>query len=88
MQKKINVIVDDTIKEDEVKAKAVLKDGTSIEYIVKHAKGSIENPMKLEDIVRKFQGLVENKISTSESDALIDRLLNVETIEYVRELTK
>ncbi len=88
MQKKINVIVDDTIKEDEVKAKAVLKDGTSIEYIVKHAKGSIGNPMQLEDIVRKFQGLVENKLSTSESDALIDRLLNIETIESVRELTK
>lgn len=88
MQKRINVTADDTIKEDEVKAKAVLKDGTSIDYIVKHAKGSIGNPMKLEDIVSKFQGLVVNKLSTSKSEALIDGLLNVEKIESVRKLIK
>ena len=88
MQKRVNVTADDTIKEDEVKAKAVLKDGTSIDYIVKHAKGSIGNPMKLEDIIHKFQGLVVNKLSTSKSEALIEGLLNVEKIESVRKLVK
>lgn len=87
MMKKVNVTEDDTIGEDEVKVTAVLRNGTSIDYIVKHAKGSIGNPMTLEEIVSKFQGLVEKKMSMLQSDLLIDQLLNLEKIDSLRELT-
>ncbi|MGN7385411.1 MmgE/PrpD family protein [Sporosarcina sp. SAFN-015] len=88
LQSKIRVVVDEMMKEEEVLAKAVLHDGTSIVYEVKHAKGSLGNPMTLEDIIHKFKGLASDVLSNeTESDRLIHNILNLERVESVKELT-
>ena len=88
MQKKIRVVIDDAMKEEEVLAKAVLHDGTSIVYEVQHAKGSLGNPMTDEDIIRKFKGLAKEWLNDSEMDAYIESFLNLERMASIRELTR
>ncbi|MCM3709130.1 MmgE/PrpD family protein [Sporosarcina luteola] len=88
MMKKIRVVVDDEMKEEEVLAKAVLHDGTSIVYKVQHAKGSLGNPMTLEDIISKFKGLASGWSYESVRDGYIDSFLNLESVTSVKELAR
>ncbi|MGK7377030.1 MmgE/PrpD family protein [Planococcus sp. 1R117A] len=67
---KISPKVDDSVKEEEVYAKAFLKDGSTIEHIVKNATGSIENPMTDEDLARKFNNLTHPIIGAERANKL------------------
>ncbi|MDN7245281.1 MmgE/PrpD family protein [Planococcus shenhongbingii] len=67
---KISPKVDDSVKEEEVYATAFLKDGSTIEHIVKNATGSIENPMTDEDLARKFNNLTHPIIGAERANKL------------------
>jgi 2-methylcitrate dehydratase PrpD len=86
IQKKINITIDEDIKEDEAEMTATLKDGTKITHKVIHAKGSIKNPMLEEELLTKFSSLVEDKIGKSNSDKMAEVLLNLENYQSLNEL--
>ncbi|MCG7344077.1 MmgE/PrpD family protein [Sporosarcina sp. ACRSL] len=87
MMKKIRVVVDDAMKEEEVVAQAFLRDGTRFVYKVQHAKGSLGNPMTLEDIIRKFKGLARD-LKDSQVDTYIESFLDLENVSSIRELAR
>lgn len=67
---KISPKVDASVKEEEVYATAFLKDGSTVEHVVKHATGSIENPMTDEDLARKFNNLTHPIIGAEQANKL------------------
>lgn len=67
---KISPKVDASVKEEEVYATAFLKDGSTVEHVVKHATGSIENPMTDEDLARKFNNLTHPIIGEEQANKL------------------
>ncbi|MEI4768741.1 MmgE/PrpD family protein [Psychrobacillus sp. FJAT-51614] len=86
IQKKIRIVVDESLKEDEVEVTALLKDGSNITHKVLHAKGSIDNPMQEEELLTKFSSLVEEHMGKSISDNMAHFLLNLEQYSNINEL--
>lgn len=86
IQKKISIKIDEEIKEDEVEMTAVLKDGSKITHNVKHAKGSILNPMLENELLEKFNSLVEDKIGASKTASMAEMILHVEEYSNLNEL--
>jgi 2-methylcitrate dehydratase PrpD len=85
---KIAPKVDDSVKEEEVYATAFLKDGSQIEHVVKHATGSIENPMTDEDLNRKFNNLTHAVIGEEQAEQLREVMYNLEKASDLSELIR
>ena len=88
---KIQPQVDTAVKEEEVRAIAYLKDGSTIEHTVKNATGSIENPMDDSALERKFNRLVHDIIGEEAAKALrkaMYKLDELENLEGLIALTK
>lgn len=83
---KISPKVDHTVKEEEVYAKAYLKDGSIIEHTVKNATGSIENPMEDEALERKFNNLTHGIIGEERAEALREAMYKLEELEDINGL--
>ncbi|WP_059104355.1 MmgE/PrpD family protein [Shouchella shacheensis] len=86
LRNKIYPQVDETFTEDEALAKLVLKDGQTFEYEVKHATGSIDNPMSDEALQTKFKRVTAPIISETKANTLIDKIYNWTEINSVSEL--
>ncbi|HEX4643032.1 MAG TPA: MmgE/PrpD family protein [Candidatus Acidoferrales bacterium] len=63
-----------------------LNDGTKLTERVEHVRGTPENPMDREEVVAKARDLIVPILGAAKSDALIDKLLNLEKVKDVREL--
>lgn len=90
-REKVHPVVNKNFKEDEAYTKLTLKDGTVYEYTVKHATGSIDNPMKDEDIKLKFTSLTEPIIGSEKTSKLIEAVYNwnkLESFDQILEHTK
>jgi len=86
MQKKVSIIVDAEVKEDEAEVTAILKDGRVITHKVLHAKGSIANPMLEKELLTKFASLVEDNMGKSNSDRTAQLLMNLDEYSSIDEL--
>ena len=71
LRRKVVATVDDSIHEASADVTAVLKDGHRVHVFVKHAIGSLENPMTDAMLEGKFHGLCDPVIGRTGSDALI-----------------
>ncbi|HZG73322.1 MAG TPA: MmgE/PrpD family protein [Chondromyces sp.] len=83
---KISPKVDESVKEEEVYATAILKNGEKIEHVVKQATGSIENPMTDEDLARKFKNLTQQIIGIEQAEQLIDQMYKLDKLEDLSSL--
>jgi 2-methylcitrate dehydratase PrpD len=63
-----------------------LNDGTKLSERVEHVRGTPENPMDRGEVVAKARDLIVPILGAAKSDALIDKLLNLEKVKDVREL--
>ena len=70
LRSKIVATVDDNIHEASVDATVTCKDGRKIHLFVKHAIGSMENPMTDARLEGKFDGLVQPILGMDKSDKL------------------
>ena len=59
IRRKVVATVDPTIDEAEVRAVAIMKDGTRKAVHVEHAIGSLQRPLTDADLERKFSSLAE-----------------------------
>ncbi|MFG6147525.1 MmgE/PrpD family protein [Halobacillus sp. B23F22_1] len=87
MQRKIQVKVDETIKEEQVVAKAERLNGEVMECKVDHATGSLLNPMKETDLINKFNELASEVMETSQIQSIVSKLLGLENLQSINELT-
>jgi 2-methylcitrate dehydratase PrpD len=62
---------DPAIREEEVRARLVLKSGRSVEKHVEHVVGSLENPLTDRDLETKFRGQADGLLTGSGIDELL-----------------
>jgi hypothetical protein len=59
LRDRVTATIDSALKEEQVRATIVLKDGTRLDKFIDHVVGSVERPMTDADLERKFLGLAE-----------------------------
>ena len=72
IRRKVVAAVDPTIDEAEVRAVAVMKDGTRTSVHVEHAIGSLQRPLSDADLERKFSSLAEPVLGKATLQPLMD----------------
>lgn len=87
LRRKVVATVDDSIDEASVDVTAVLKDGRQVHVFVKHAIGSLENPMTDAMLEGKFHDLSDPVIGKGKTDALIAACWKLAGTADVRTLT-
>lgn len=83
---KIRPIVIEEMKEEEVYAKLVKKNGETIDIKIENATGSYENPLSMEALENKFTVLTEPIIGKEKTTKLINALKNLETNDGIAEI--
>ncbi|MEY2683235.1 MAG: 2-methylcitrate dehydratase [Pseudomonadota bacterium] len=71
LRRKVNAVVDVTVREESADVTAILKDGRSVKVFVEHAIGSLQRPMTDADLARKFHDLVDPVLGAARADQLI-----------------
>jgi 2-methylcitrate dehydratase PrpD len=87
LRRKVVAVVDDSIDEASVDVTAVLKDGRQVHVFVKHAIGSLENPMTDAMLEGKFHDLSDPVIGKAKTDTLIAACWKLAGTADVRTLT-
>ena len=77
LRRKVVATVDDSIHEASADMTALLKDGRRIHIFVKHAIGSLDNPMTDNMLEGKFHGLCDPVLGAAQSNQLIAALWQV-----------
>jgi 2-methylcitrate dehydratase PrpD len=63
-----------------------LNDGTKLTERVEAVRGTPENPMSREEVVAKARDLIVPVLGATKCDALVEKLLSLETVKDIREL--
>lgn len=87
LRRKVVAVVDDSIDEASADVTAVLKDGRRVHIFVKHAIGSLENPMTDAMLESKFHDLSDPVIGQGKTADLIAACWKLGSISDVRQLT-
>ena len=88
VRRKVVATVDPTIDEAEVRAVAIMKDGTRKAVHVEHAIGSLQRPLTNADLERKFSSLAEPVLGKTALAPLIAAAWGLGAAADVRELVK
>ena len=88
IRRKVVATVDPTIDEAEVRAVAVMKDGSRKAVHVEHAIGSLQRPLTDADLERKFSSLAEPVLGHDALAPLIASAWGLGTATDVRELLR
>ncbi len=83
---KVKVIVDESIPEPGpyCPVSVELKDGTRHSYTAKIAKGDPRNPMTEAEVMGKFRGNARQAISEKQTEAVIDAVNRLESVDNVK----
>ncbi len=65
-----------------------LKDGTVLEQRVDYAKGTIQNPMTLEDLEEKFRGLASTVLPLERLDKIVYMIKHLDELDDVSRLVR
>lgn len=87
LRRKVVATVDDSIDEASADVTAVLKDGRRVHVFVKHAIGSLENPMTDTMLETKFHDLSDPVIGKGKTSELIAACWKLGSLSDVRQLT-
>jgi 2-methylcitrate dehydratase PrpD len=83
---RVSIVVDESVQEDETSVRLITTDGKLVESRVKHATGSIDNPMTDEALIAKFRKLADPSLGRDEVDALIEDVLRFEALDTIHQL--
>jgi 2-methylcitrate dehydratase PrpD len=70
------------------RATITLKDGRKLDGANEFPKGDPENPLSEQELITKFRSLTEGTLPSPQADAIIDRVLGLESMGDVNELLK
>ena len=65
-----------------------LKDGRRLNGANEYPKGDPENPLSERELIAKFKDLTEGALSAGRADAMIDRVMDLESLSNVNALLK
>jgi 2-methylcitrate dehydratase PrpD len=87
---RVNLVADPALVNPEAprsaKVEVVLKDGRTLNQFIPHAYGTKQNPMDSESVNAKVRDLLEPVFGASRTEAVIERLNDLEAVANVREL--
>jgi 2-methylcitrate dehydratase PrpD len=86
LRDRVTATVDPAIKEEQVRARVVLKDGRTLEKRIDHVIGSLERPLSDGDLEAKFTALVEGILPAARARTLMDRCWKIETLPRAGDL--
>ena len=86
LRDRVTATVDPALKEEQVRATIVLKDGRRLDKFIEHVVGSVERPMSDADLEAKFRGLAEGVLPEGQTRTLIARCWEVEALPSAAEL--
>ncbi len=86
LRDRVTATVDSTLKEEQVRATIVLKDGRRLEKFIEHVVGSVERPMSDADLEGKFLALAEGVLPEKQARTLIARCWEVEELSNAADL--
>ena len=88
LRRKVVAVVDDNIDESSVDATAVPKDGRKVHVFVKHAIGSLENPMTDAEVERKFRTMVEPRYGKERVKTMLAALWDMDKAGHAESLLR
>jgi 2-methylcitrate dehydratase PrpD len=65
-----------------------LKNGRRLDGANEYPKGDPENPLSERELITKFKSLTEGVLPAGQADAIIDRVMDLESLGNVNELLK
>lgn len=85
LRKKVNA---NLVRERKLGARVVvtMKDGTKFDKVLKHPKGSPENPLGFDEIARKFKSAAALSIPEANIAPLIHKIEAFETLQNINEI--
>ena len=86
LRDRVTATIDPAIKEEQVRARVVLKDGRTLEKRIEHVIGSLERPLGDGDLEAKFTALVDGILPAAQARTLIDRCWKIETLPRAGDL--
>jgi 2-methylcitrate dehydratase PrpD len=82
---KVDVKTDAALR-DEAQLRLIFKDGRKLDGYVKHAKGSLENPLTQEDLEWKFIDQSEEAMGIEKCKRIMEKCWKLDEIENISEL--
>jgi len=86
LRDRVTATIDPALKEEQVGATIVLKDGRHLDKFIEHVVGSVERPMSDADLEAKFLGLASGVLPEAQARALIARCWDVEKLPSAAEI--
>src|SRR5262245_16221212 len=88
LRDRVTAIVDSSIKEEQVRAAVILKDGRRLEKFIENAVGSVKNPMTDAMLEAKFLDLADGVLPQAKAKRLMDLCWKVETLANAAEIAE
>lgn len=80
LRDRVTTTVDPAIREEQVRAVIVTKDGRRLEKFIEHAVGSLQRPMSSGDLEAKFLANAEGVLPESRARTVIERCWQIESL--------
>ena len=80
LRDRVTTTIDPAIKEEQVRARIVLKDGRTLEKRIDHVLGSLERPLTDADLEAKFMALADGVLPAPQARTLMERCWKIETL--------
>jgi 2-methylcitrate dehydratase PrpD len=88
LRERVSTIVDPSVKEDQVRAVLVMKDGRRLEKRIDNAIGSVTNPLSDKALEAKFLDLADGVLPAARAKRLLDTCWNVERLGAAAEIAR
>ena len=88
LRDRVQTAVDPSLAQDQARVKITLKDGQVLDRFIKHAVGSVENPMSDAQLNAKFADLTVDILSADRSRHLLDLCRDVERLTDAADLAR
>jgi MmgE/PrpD C-terminal domain len=90
VKERVNLVADPALMDPEAprsaKVEVVLKDGRMLNHFTPHAYGTKQNPMESKSVNAKAHDLLEPVLGPSWTEAVIERVNDLEGVANIREL--
>ena len=86
LRDRVTATVDPAMREEQVRARIVLKDGRTLEKQIDHVVGSLERPLTDADLEAKFMAQVDGVLPTAQARTLMNLCWKVETLGRASDL--
>ena len=88
LRRKVQAVVDTSVREESVYVTAKLKDGRSVQVHVEHAIGSLQRPMSDADLEAKFHNLADPILGASKVQSVLGACWSLSQASNLQALLK